>query len=224
MKDIIIYGSGGMAREVAELIEDINSLKPHWSIKGYIDDDDKKRGEVIHNYCILGTCEVLQNLSRPVHIIIAVGDPAAKKLIYEKIKDLNVRFPILVHPTAKISKRAVIGEGSIIGIDCIVSTGVYLGRHVFLNMRTVVGHDAVIRDFCSCLVNCVIAGGVQMMPCSLMGSGSIIMEKKIIGSRAKISMGSIVSFDVEDDHVVMTRPSKSMYFGPSDMQSGGMDV
>jgi len=224
MKDIIIYGSGGMAREVAELIEDINSLGPCWSIKGFIDDDDEKMGEVIHNYRILGTCEVLRDLTRPVHVIIAVGDPTAKKQIYEKIMDLNVLFPILIHPTAKVSKSAVIGEGSIIGIDCIVSTDVRLGRHVFLNMRTVVGHDAVIRDFCSCLVNCVIAGGVQMMPCSLMGSGSIIMEKKIIGSRAKISMGSIVSFDVEDDHVVMTRPSKSMYFGSGGVQSGGMDV
>lgn len=224
MKDIIIYGSGGMAREVVELIEDINNIKPCWTIKGYIDDDAEKKGEIIHGYSILGTCEVLCKLSRPVSVIIAVGDPTAKKKIYQKIENPAVMFPILIHPSARVSKSAVIGEGSIIGIDCIISANVRLGRHVFLNMRTVVGHDAVINDFCSCLVNCVIAGGVQMLECSLLGSGSIIMEKTTVGSGARISMGSIVSFDVEDNHVVMTRPSKSMYFGKAALNKEEIDL
>lgn len=223
MKDIIIYGSGGMAREVVELIEDINSVEPCWIIRGYIDDDAEKKGEVIHGHCILGACDVLRQLTQPACVVIAVGDPIAKKRIYEKIKSYAIMFPILIHPSAKVSKSAIIGEGSIIGIDCIISTDVQLGSHVFLNMRTVVGHDAVIRDFCSCLVNCVIAGGVQMMECSLLGSGSIVMEKKTIGSNARISMGSIVGFDVEDNHVVMTRPSKSMYFGSIAPHKGGTD-
>lgn len=213
MDNIILYGSGGMAREVVELIEDINRVEPRWNILGYIDDIKGNCREVLHGYRILGTGEILKNLTYTTCIVIAISDPAAKESIYEKIKNCNIRFPVLIHPSARVAKDAQIGEGSIIGIDCIVSTDVHIGRHVFLNMRTVVGHDAEINDFCSCLVNCIIAGGVLIKDCSLLGSGCIIMEKKLIGRHCKVAMGSVVCFDVEDQNVVLSRPSKSMYFG-----------
>lgn len=213
MEDIIIYGSGGMAREVVELIEDINRMKPTWNIQGYLDDIKGDCGEIVNGYRILGTGDRLKNLERPINVVLAVSDPDAKERIYNKIMDYPLKFPVLIHPSARVARNARIGEGSIIGIDCIVSVNVDIGRHVFLNMRTVVGHDTVIRDYCSCLVNCVIAGDVTVNERTLLGSGCIIMEKRIIGKKARVGMGSIVSFDVQDNHVVMSRPSKSMYFG-----------
>ena len=38
MKDIAIYGFGGFGHEVACLIQQINDVKPTWSIIGYFDD------------------------------------------------------------------------------------------------------------------------------------------------------------------------------------------
>jgi serine acetyltransferase len=90
---------------------------------------------------------------------------------------------------------------------------VSIGSHVFLNMRTVLGHDVIIGDYCTCLVNCVAAGNVTVGKGSVLGSGCIIMEKRTIGEWARVGMGSLVCFDVQDGHVVMSRPSKSMYFG-----------
>jgi len=37
MEDIVIRGSGGLAREIAFLIERINQEKPKWNLLGYID-------------------------------------------------------------------------------------------------------------------------------------------------------------------------------------------
>ena len=37
MKKIVIIGSGGFAKEVAFLIEDINKQKQEWNFLGYID-------------------------------------------------------------------------------------------------------------------------------------------------------------------------------------------
>ncbi len=213
MEDIVIYGSGGMAREVVELIGDINRIKPAWRVLGYLDDIKGDSGEVINGYKILGTGQLLLNFEKPVNVVIAVSNPEAKESIYKKITGYPVKFPVLIHPSARVAESAKIGEGSVIGIDCIVSVNVCIGRHVFLNMRTVAGHDAVIGDYCSCLVNCIIAGDVTIGERSLLGSGCIIMEKTKIGKRVRVGMGSIVSSDVQDNHVVMSRPSKSMYFG-----------
>ncbi len=212
MKDIIIYGSGGLAKEAVELIEDINKVEPTWKIKGYIDDTKSESDEYVGDYKILGPQEVLKNVSDSTYIVIAISDPSAKKQIYKSIQKYNLKYATLIHPKAKIAKSAVIGEGCIIGIDCIVSVNVFIGNHVFLNMKTVVGHDSRIDDFSSCFVNCIIAGNVTVNKGALLGSGCIIMEKKEVGERAKVSMGSIVNFDIEENTVVMSRPSKCMKF------------
>ena len=213
VEDIIVYGSGGMAREVVELIEDINRVRPAWNILGYLDDMKGSGGELVNGYRILGTADWLGKSDKSYNIVLAVGNPEAKEQMLERIKMCSPRFPVLIHPSARVARNARIGEGSIIGIDCIVSVNADIGRHVFLNMRTVVGHDTVIRDYCSCLVNCVIAGDVRLDEKAMLGSGCIIMEKMSVGKRATVGMGSIVCYDVPDGHVVMSRPSKIMYFG-----------
>ncbi len=213
MEDLILYGSGGMAREIVELVSDINEVRPTWRILGYIDDVKGGSSELVNGYPLLGTWEALKDVSGRPHVVIAVSNPSDKEAIYSRIRHFDIRFPTLIHPSARVARNAQIGEGSIIGIDCIVSTDVWIGNHVFLNMRTIVGHDSVIMDYSSCLVGCIIAGGVVVKDSALLGSGCIIMEKTTIGSKSKVSMGSVVSFDVEDHHVVMSRPSKSMYFG-----------
>lgn len=213
MKSIIIYGSGGLARETVELIEDINAVEPTWQIEGYIDDIKGENGEVINGRRILGTSERLKHLYAPTYIVLAMSDPSAKEKIYHTIKNYgNIRFATLMHPTARIARNAAVGEGSIIGVDCILSANVVVGKHVFLNMRTVIGHDTVVRDYSSCLVNCIIAGNVVIEERAFLGSNCVIMEKKTVGRGSKVSMGSVVDFDVEDGCVVMSRPSKSMKF------------
>lgn len=212
MEDIIIYGAGGMAREVAALIEDINHDSPVWNILGYIDDFKGACGEYVNGYKILGSHEVLKNLKKPANLVIAVGDPAAKESIYNRIKEYNLHYPVLIHPSARVSGSASIAEGTIIGMDCIVQVNVKIGRHVFLNMRTILGHDVEIMDFSSCLVNCIVSGNVIVRKGALLGSGCVVMEKRSIGERAKVSMGAVVSFDVEDGYVAMSRPTKSMKF------------
>ncbi|ATW26957.1 acetyltransferase [Candidatus Formimonas warabiya] len=212
MKNIVIYGSGGMAREIVELIEDINEVKPTWKIKGYIDDIKGAQQEAINGYQVLGTKKLLKDLAPDTYMVLAIADPSAKEKIHQTIKDYHFNFATLIHPSAKVAKNALVGEGSIIGIDCIISVNVVIGSHVFLNMRSVVGHDTVIQDYASCLVNCIIAGNVVIQEGAFLGSNCVIMEKKRIGQKAKISMGSVVNFDVEDGVVVMSRPSKIMKF------------
>lgn len=213
MEDLILYGSGGMAREVVELVADINDIRPTWRILGYIDDVKGDSSELVNGFPLLGTWKMLKDVPGQPYVIIAVSNPSDKEAIFRRIRNLPIRSPTLIHPSAKVARNARIGEGSIIGMDCIVSTDVRIGNHVFLNMRTIVGHDTVIMDYSSCLVGCIIAGGVVIKGSALLGSGCIIMEKTAIGSKSKVSMGSVVSFDVPDHHVVMSRPSKSMYFG-----------
>lgn len=212
MEDIIIYGAGGMAREVAGLIEDINKISPSWNILGFIDDFKGDSCECINGYRILGDHTVLHNYPNGASLVIAVGDPAGRQKVYEKIKAFPLKYPALVHPSARVAASASIGEGSIVSMDVIVQVNSRIGSHVFINMRTVLGHDVVIEDFSTCLVSCIISGNVIIKKGALLGSNCVIKEKLTIGKGAKVSIGAVVSFDVEDGHVAMSRPSISMKF------------
>ena len=213
MEDIVIYGAGGMAREVAELIEAINEERPTWNILGFLDDFREDCGETVDGYRILGGYGCLKEGIVPENLVLAVGDPSARKILWERVKNLRFGFPALVHPDARISKRACIGEGSIVSAGCRISTGAVIGRQVFLNFNSVVGHDASIGDFSSCLVNSVIAGGASLGAGCLLGSNSVVMERRRLGASVKVGMGAVADQDIPDGYVVMSRPSRGMYFG-----------
>ncbi|WP_169312020.1 NeuD/PglB/VioB family sugar acetyltransferase [Syntrophobotulus glycolicus] len=213
MKDLIIYGSGGLAKEIVQLIKDINSVHEEWRILGYIDDTRPGYEKLICGYRILGSSEILKDFTSKTNIVIAIGDPRTKKSIYEKIKEYQLSFPTLVHPKAKVADGAALGEGAILGLDTVVSVDVNIGKFVLLNMRAVIGHDVKIGDFSSCLVNCVVAGNVIIEQSVLIGSNAVIMEKINIGEEVKIGMGTVIYFDVPDKHVVMNKPLKPIYLG-----------
>ncbi len=211
MKDIVLYGSGGMALEVVQLIEDINAIAPSWNILGYIDDFTGAQGEnnpVINGYKVLGTNNAIQDFDDSVYWVIAVSSPTAKKDIHDTIEKYNLKYATLIHPTAKLSKNVTLGEGTIINYGCILSVNAVLGSHVYLNMRSIIGHDTVIKDYSTCLINCIVAGNVVINQGVLLGSNCVIKEKKTIGKNSKISMGSAVFFDVDDNVTVLNQPPK----------------
>jgi hypothetical protein len=88
LNDIVLYGSGGMALEVVQLIEDLNELEPTWNILGYIDDFRGNRGAdnpVVSGYRILGTHKAIGDFDKSVRWVIAVSDPKAKRMIHAGI-------------------------------------------------------------------------------------------------------------------------------------------
>ena len=62
MKDLYIIGAGGFGREVAWIVERINSIKPTWNLKGFIDDNETLWGSKEGEYHVFGGCEYLSTL------------------------------------------------------------------------------------------------------------------------------------------------------------------
>lgn len=62
MKDIVIIGTGGIGREVAWIIEEINNINSTWNIIGFIDDNSKTWEKEFNGYRVLGGIEALDKL------------------------------------------------------------------------------------------------------------------------------------------------------------------
>ena len=112
MKKIVIIGASGFAREVAWLIEEINSYKLEWEILGFVDDNLKNLPEYINGYKVLGDISYINQLSDETFFIIGIGNSKIREQIAKKIG--NRKFAILIHPNIKISSTNHIEEGTII--------------------------------------------------------------------------------------------------------------
>jgi sugar O-acyltransferase (sialic acid O-acetyltransferase NeuD family) len=212
MKKLYMVGASGCGREVLETVEAINKVKSTYEIQGFIDDDASLTGKIINEQKILGTTDYLieQGKSDPeIYATVAIGDPRIREKIINKIQDF-VLFDNIIHPTARISKFAKIGNGNIFQISVNVLPNAEIGNHCVINRMSSVGHDGKLSDFVSVMNFCDITGNVKLGVGAYLGSSVAIHPGKTIGAYAKVGMGSVVISNVEEGTVVIGNPARAI--------------
>lgn len=207
MKDLYIIGAGGFGREVAWLVERINEVNPTWNLRGFIDDNESLWGSLEGEYLVLGGCEYLNSLNN-VYAVCAVGSAKIRKIIIDKLKNSNVKFATLVDPSALVSNRVDIGEGSIICAGTIITVDIKIGNHVIINLDCTIGHDDVIEDFVTIYPSVNVSGNVLIGECSELGTGMQIIQGKKVAPNTIIGAGAVVVKDCAESGTYVGSPAK----------------
>lgn len=209
MEDLIIYGAGGLGRELLEVVEEINAESPAWRILGFADDEARGAGEIC-GYPALGGFDFLRPRAGRTGVLLAFADCAAKEAVYKKIKELcpGFYFPVIAHPRSYVSPRASLGEGAVVARFCSVHAGARLGRCVFVNNKCEIGHDSVIGDFSSLMPSVNICGNVMTGERVYFGVRSAVMQGLTFGADSVAGMGSVVLAGVPEGCTVLGNPAK----------------
>ena len=120
MKNIAIIGAGGHAKVIIDIINELNI----YNIIGIF--DDNKTGS-FSNIPILGKSNEINDVNKKNSIdsyIIGIGNDKVRKDIYEKYNDL--KWDILIHPSAIISKTAKLDLGTVVCAGAIIQTEVQI--------------------------------------------------------------------------------------------------
>lgn len=207
MERIAIVGSGGFAREVLTLIDDINLRQPTYAMVGFIDNDTSK---TIHGYPVIGDDEFVNQINEPLSVVIAVGEPHLKRKIINKYTNPLVKFPTLIHPSVLIgSKDTVnIGKGCIICAGCILTTDIEIKDFVTLNLMCTVGHDTEIDNDCSFMPSVNISGEVKVNEGVYVGTGAKIINQLEIGNHTIIGAGAVVVKNISANCTAVGVPAK----------------
>lgn len=217
MKDIAIYGAGGLGRETACLIRIINEAlpQPQWNLIGFFDDNPSIRGKQIGHYGpVIGGYGEANTYDKPLSVVLAIGSPELLKLIRGRISNANLDFPNLIHPDVRFSdfETFQIGEGNIIQGDCSFSCDTRLGNFNILNGSVVLAHDGVIGNNNVVMPNVRISGEVEIGEQNLIGACSFIHQGLHIGNRVTLSAGSILLTRPKDGCTYMGNPAKIFRF------------
>lgn len=189
---IIIFGAGGFAREVLQLILDINKGAPTWEPIGFLVDSKISAPSSIHGFPVLRDSAWLT--AHPnTQIVIAVGSSVARFNIAARLaREYSNTFATLVHPRAWVGQGVEIGSGTVVCAGALITTDVIIGNHVHINIGSTVGHDAVLNDFVTLNPSVNISGNVIVGSGSAVGTGSILIPHANVGEWSLVGAGSLV--------------------------------
>lgn len=207
MKDIVLVGSGGFARETLQVILDINDLGDRWNVLGFLDDNEAVHGEELQGYPILGPLDWLtgrENLA----VVVAVGSTVARNRLVQRMAAIGeVEYPVLIHPKAWIGRNVTIGEGTIICAGCMITTDIQIRRFNILNLDCTVGHDSVLNDFVTAAPSVNISGDVHIGEGCALGTGSAIIQGIQIGEWSILGAGAVTIRDIPANVTAVGAPA-----------------
>lgn len=212
MKNLIIIGASGFGREMAQYIEDINESRPlpEWNLLGFIDDNPHALDGIEHGLMIIdGIAE--HQPRNDVFYACAIAFPSVKRKIVTMLKERGARFATIIHPTARVSRYAHLGEGVVVTPGSNINIDASVGDFVSV-LASGIGHDASVGDFSTLSGHVWINGHVCVGNNVYMGCGSMVAPSKKIGDNATVGIGSVVVSNIRAGIKVFGNPAKKIDF------------
>lgn len=213
---VLIFGSGGISKETYNLINQINEHNSQtiYEFLGFVEDEATKIGnEVIGGFKVV-TCddeiEKYSSLFSVLGIIIPIGNPKIKSIIYNRIKNIrNIVYPNIIHPNVHFDTNSVsLGIGNIITSGVNLTCDIRFGNFNLVNLNSTIGHDTEIGDFNVINPLVAISGNVKIKNCCLIGVGAQILQQLTINNNVTVGSGAVVIKDVEENSTVVGVPAK----------------
>jgi sugar O-acyltransferase (sialic acid O-acetyltransferase NeuD family) len=209
MDDIIIYGAGGFGRETSLLLHQINKQSQRWNVIGYCD-DGKKAGEEIGGLYVLGGMDFLNAYQGELHVVIAIADPLTRENIRKKIRNNNLKFPNLIHPSVLLSESCSVGEGNVICAGVIMTVDVRIMNFAIVNLKCTLGHDCVVNDFAALMPAVNVSGNVSIGKGVYVGAGAVLLQGLSIGDYSLVGAGSVVNKSFENNKRIVGVPARAV--------------
>lgn len=194
MLDLYIIGIGGMAKDAAFLVAEINRTASRWTVRGFVTHDRDRVGTTHGHLPVVATDEELTARREPAAVVLAVADPVRLAALQRRLTACSaLQFPNLIHPAAIGDwEHITLGQGNLIFPGCVLTTDIRLGDFNLINNACTLGHDVSLGD-CNVLnpgVN--VSGSVSIADRVLVGTGAQLLQGLSICAAAVVGAGAVV--------------------------------
>lgn len=205
---VFIAGASYLGRELYGWIT-TDRARTDIDVLGFVDDADI---ELAPHGIDLPLCrpEEWKKHFADASFLVSVLMPKNRRAMVGKLLQAGATPASYAHSSVLIGRDAVIGEGSVLLPNTLVSAFTRLGRFVFANPGCTIGHDNVLADYVTLLGSNTLNGLVTVDSDAVIGSRAVIHPGTHIGTGATVGIGSVVMGDVAAGSTVLGNPARKL--------------
>ena len=206
---LYIVGTGGFAKEVAQLATMLNKARPRWSSIEYIAQAGQALVTLPYGR-IAGTDQILDDLAHDAEVAIGVGESAIRDKISKRLaSNPLLSFPNLAHPQVEIDETTVrMGRGNFFARGCVLTCDIAIGDHNLFNYNTTIGHDCQIGSCNVINPGANVAGHVVLGSSCLVGTGAQILAHLNVADKAIVGAGAVLTRSITEPGIYTGVPAR----------------
>jgi sugar O-acyltransferase (sialic acid O-acetyltransferase NeuD family) len=212
-EELILIGGGGFAMEILCYLQDLNNTSKEKKVKvvGIVDNGRPRLedAERILGYSLTHWDDLKLFNGNNCKFVIGIGNPVIREKIRSVIVDDGSQLFSVVHPSAYVAQSATIGTGAIVSPFVFVGPMATVRTNSVLNTYASVGHDAEVGPSAVLSPYAALNGSAKCGCAAFLGSQAIVAPSIILGNNSKLSAGSILTKDTEDNCLAVGNPAKS---------------
>lgn len=160
-KKLLIIGAGGHGKVVKEIAESLG-----YEDIAFLDDNSSES---------IGKIADLQKFVKEYqYAFVGIGNNKFREELLERLEQEGFEIPVLIHPSAYISRSAVIGKGTVVEPMAIVNANSKIGAGCIISVGAIVDHDVVLED------------------CVHVNVGAICKAGSFVAKETKLEAGQVV--------------------------------
>lgn len=201
MTRLIIIGARALGRKVCNYARDAG-----FEVVGFLDDKADAPEGFAGYPPILGSVENW-SVSADDCYVCAVGDSQMRAKYAAIIEQKGGVFVSVIHPTAYVGPNVKMGDGCIVCPYAVVDCDLTMGRHVIVNVHTLVAHDCVLEDCVTLSPNVHLGGRTKIRRTAFLGINASTVPDVGIGESSYVAAGACVTKDVPNAVLVAGVPA-----------------
>lgn len=203
-KNLILIGGGGHCKSVIDVAESAG-----YNILGILDTPENVGKDVLA-YKVIGVDDDISQYVDKAEFMITVGfikNPAIRIKLYNKVKEEGGNFATIVASTARVSRYAILGKGTIVMHHAFVNAGAEVGNNVIINTFSNIEHDVIVGDQCHISTGTMVNGDCKIGQNVFVGSRSILANGIDVGNNIIIGAGSVVCKSICREGIYVGNPA-----------------
>lgn len=157
----MIVGAGGHGQVVKEIVEVTKRYE-------FIDFVDDKNSEVV------GKVQDLSILREKYGAaLVSIGNNQLRGRILEELKRLDYEVPVMIHPSAYISKSCRIGDGTIVEPMAVINANSVIAEGCIISPGAIVDHDVTMGNYVHINSGAVVKAGSRVESYTKVDAGTV---------------------------------------------------
>lgn len=158
---LLIIGAGGHGKVVADIAEQCG-----YENIAFLDDDSSE--------AIGKISELDKYMPDYDKCFVAIGNNVVRNNLIAMITDKGYNLATLVHPTAIVSKDAIVKQGTVVEQGAIINRASTVGVGCIISLGAIIDHDVVIGDCCHINAGAVCKAGATVEACTKIDAGQVV--------------------------------------------------